>query len=1221
MAFSRIALLCQRFSRQQQQRQLHRPFTTKLDNTRFLYPNQSKLAQNLIAIFTRQPFSPEDPELLKLAPELNTKVVETVLNGFKRWGLAYLFFNWASKQEGYRNDMYAYNAMASILSRVRQNASLTALVGDVLNSRCLMSPGALGFFIRCLGNAGLVEEASSVFDRVREMGLCVPNAYTYNCLLEAISKSNSSSVELVEARLKEMRDCGFHFDKFTLTPVLQVYCNNGKSERALSVFNEILSRDWLDEHISTILVVSFCKWGQVDKAFELIEMLEERHIRLNYKTYCVLIHGFVKESRIDKAFQLFEKMRRMGMNADIALYDVLIGGLCKHKDLEMALSLYLEIKRSGIPPDRGILGKLICSFSEESELSRITKVIIGDIDTKCVMLLYKSLLEGFSRNDLVHEAYSFIRSLMGNHESDGVSEIVKLLKDQNKAILPDSDSLSIVIDCLVKANKVDMAMTLLHDIVQNGLIPSLMMYNNIIEGMCKEGRSEESLKLLGEMKDAGVEPSQFTLNCIYGCLAERCDFAGALDLLKKMRFYGFEPWIKHTTFLVKKLCENGKAVDACKYIDDVAGEGFLRHMVAYTAAIDGLIKNEGVDRGLELFRDTCANGHCPDVIAYHVLIKALCKAYRTTEADNLFNEMVSKGLKPSVATYNSMIDGWCKEGEIDRGLSCIVRMYEDEKNPDVITYTSLIHGLCASGRPSEAISRWNEMKGKDCYPNRITFMALIQGLCNCGWSSEALVYFREMEEKEMEPDSAVYLSLVSSFLSSENISAGFGIFREMVHKGRFPVSVDRNYLLAVDATSDVNYAYKFLSKLSNPPDYGWNFVIRGFSNSKNPEKSIRVYIQILRSGFSPDHMTYPFLLKSSSRLSNRKLDAYAKCGDVVSARLVFDEMTTRDVVSWSSMIDGYVKSGEYNEALEIFDQMMRMGSSKANEVTMVSVLCACAHLGALNQGKTVHRYILDVHLPLTVILQTSLIDMYAKCGSIGDAWGVFCGASVKETDALMWNAMIGGLASHGFIRESLQLFHKMKESKIDPDEITFLCLLAACSHGGLVKEAWHFFTSLKESGAEPKSEHYACMVDVLSRAGLVKDAHDFISEMPIKPTGSILGALQNGCINHGNLELAETVGKKLIELQPHNDGRYVGLANVYAINKQFGAARSMREAMEKKGVKKIAGHSIIDLNGTSHRFIAHDKSHFHSDKIYAVLQLIGTWMNLDVDEDDHCFCS
>ncbi|KAL0680715.1 hypothetical protein Bca4012_047562 [Brassica carinata] len=150
-----------------------------------------------------------------------------------------------------------------------------------------------------------------------------------------------------------------------------------------------------------------------------------------------------------------------------------------------------------------------------------------------------------------------------------------------------------------------------------------------------------------------------------------------------------------------------------------------------------------------------------------------------------------------------MVDGWCKEGEIELAMSCVARMYEDEKDPDVVTYTSLIHGLCASGRPSEVISRWNKMKGRGCCPNEITFMALIQGLCKCGWTSEALVYFREMEEKEMEPDSGVYVSLVSSFLLSGNISEGFGIFREMVCKGRFPVLVDRNYMVAVDAADKV----------------------------------------------------------------------------------------------------------------------------------------------------------------------------------------------------------------------------------------------------------------------------------------------------------------------------------------------------------------------------------------------------------------------------------
>ncbi|XP_010546246.1 PREDICTED: pentatricopeptide repeat-containing protein At5g08305 [Tarenaya hassleriana] len=476
---------------------------------------------------------------------------------------------------------------------------------------------------------------------------------------------------------------------------------------------------------------------------------------------------------------------------------------------------------------------------------------------------------------------------------------------------------------------------------------------------------------------------------------------------------------------------------------------------------------------------------------------------------------------------------------------------------------------------------------------------------------------------------------------------------------------------ALSASGNVDYAYAFLRALSNPSVSDWNAIVRGFSSGRNPEKSIRVFVQMLRSGVSADHMTFPFLAKSCSRLWNRELggsihgavaktglewdlfvcnslihmygsfrdiastrklfeempvknlvswnsmlDGYAKCGDIVSARQVFDEMLERDVVSWSSMVDGYVKSDDYDEALEIFDQMMEMGP-KANEVTMVSVFCACAHLGVLDRGKTVHRYVIDESLPLTITLRTSLVDMYAKCGAIEEAWNVFREVPAGETDVLLWNSMIGGLANHGFIRESLELFREMRESGINPDEITFLCLLSACSHGGLVKEAWHFFEGLKESGAEPKSEHYACMVDVLSRAGLVSEAYGFISEMPIEPTASMLGALLSGCINHGNLDLAERVGKRVLEMQPDHDGRYVGLSNVYAIKKRFEDARSMREAMEDRGVKKFAGHSIIELLGTSHRFIAHDKTHVDTPRICSILHLLVTVMKLDdVDVDD-----
>ncbi|KAG9441950.1 hypothetical protein H6P81_017804 [Aristolochia fimbriata] len=288
------------------------------------------------------------------------------------------------------------------------------------------------------------------------------------------------------------------------------------------------------------------------------------------------------------------------------------------------------------------------------------------------------------------------------------------------------------------------------------------------------------------------------------------------------------------------------------------------------------------------------------------------------------------------------------------------------------------------------------------------------------------------------------------------------------------------FFSAISDFGDINYSSKLFFRLPSPSILCWNIIIRGYSKSKNPNRAITLYAQMLHSGVSPDHLTFPFLVKSSARLSSHRLgaslhchisrsgiesdkfvqnslvhmysacgdvvsarklfdeillpsvvswnsivDGYAKCGDMVSAREMFDSMPERDVVSWSALIDGYVKDGDHREALALFERMQIEGL-KANDVTMVSVLCACAHLGAIEQGRRMHQYVADNGLQLTLTLITSLIDMYSKCGSIEEAARVFRGASLDQTDVLTWNAMITGFAAHGLWRDSLDLFHEMQ---------------------------------------------------------------------------------------------------------------------------------------------------------------------------------------------------
>ncbi|KAJ8769991.1 hypothetical protein K2173_009073 [Erythroxylum novogranatense] len=481
-------------------------------------------------------------------------------------------------------------------------------------------------------------------------------------------------------------------------------------------------------------------------------------------------------------------------------------------------------------------------------------------------------------------------------------------------------------------------------------------------------------------------------------------------------------------------------------------------------------------------------------------------------------------------------------------------------------------------------------------------------------------------------------------------------------------------ILSFCAKTNLHYVYRILLDMSHLSTFNWNTIIRAYSNSNAPNNSISVFVKMQRLGVSSDHLTYPFLIKASARLLNRELgtsvhahiaksghesdrfisnslihmyssygdlvysrkvfdeipvknlvswnsmvDGYSKCGDMDLALELFGLMPERDVVSWSSLIDGYVKSGQYGDAMAVFEKMLNFGP-KANDVTMVSVLAACARMGALDKGRIMHRYLVENDLPLTLNLRTSLVDMYAKCGAIEEALDVFRGIPVGQSDVLIWNSMIGGLATHGLVEESLDLFTDMQVAGIKPDEITYLCLLSACAHGGLVKEAWYFFECLRKHGMTPKIEHYACMVDVMARAGQVEEAYEFLCEMPAEPTASMLGALFSGCMNHGKLDLAEIVGRKLIELDPDNDGRYVGLSNIYAVIKRWDEARNMRKAMERRGVKKSPGYSFVEASGAIHRFISHDMSHPSTVEIYLTLHFIVCQMKLLVHCKNHeCF--
>lgn len=157
------------------------------------------------------------------------------------------------------------------------------------------------------------------------------------------------------------------------------------------------------------------------------------------------------------------------------------------------------------------------------------------------------------------------------------------------------------------------------------------------------------------------------------------------------------------------------------------------------------------------------------------------------------------------------------------------------------------------------------------------------------------------------------------------------------------------------------------------------------------------------------------------------LNFYTKCEAVELGRKVFDEMSDKNVVAWSAMIGGYARVGKVNESLEVF-RAMQKGGVEPDEVTMVSVISACAMAGALDLGNWLHMFIDKKGIKNDLEVSTALVNMYAKCGCIEKARAVFEAMPVK--DAKAWSSMIVGFAITGLANEALEMFERMGEAQV-----------------------------------------------------------------------------------------------------------------------------------------------------------------------------------------------
>ena len=556
---------------------------------------------------------------------------------------------------------------------------------------------------------------------------------------------------------------------------------------------------------------------------------------------------------------------------------------------------------------------------------------------------------------------------------------------------------------------------------------------------------------------------------------------------------------------------------------------------------------------------------------YTSILSSLEKCRTMTELKQLHGLMITTSVIRYVIPLSRVID-FCtnsKAGDFNYAKSVFNRI----EVPSVYIWNSMIKAYSNSNNPDEALYMYREMQRRGYSPDNFTFPFVLKACSVLIDPNYGTSVHNRIVKTGFELDVYASCGLLNMYVSCADMEAGVKVF-DLIPKWNVVAwtSLIAGYVnngcpsKAIEVFKDMEFWN------IEPNEITLVNVLVACAHMRDIDTGKWVHSRVCQLGYDPIESDLPF----NVILATAIIDMYGKCGSFKYARNLFYKMPEKNLVAWNSMIGAFDQYGRVEEALGLFFEMLIAGF-RPDTATFLSVIGACARLGALALGQSIHGFVLKTNLSEDTAIGTALVDMYAKIGDTRSSQKIFC--KMEKKDVTAWTSMIVGFAMHGHGEEALSTFKRMQEdTTLIPDEITYIGVLCACSHVGLVEEGQRHFTSMTDVyNIQPTMEHYGCMVDLLSRAGHFEEAERLVNKMPIGPNIAIWGALLNGCDIHENVNLVDQVRSRITELDPEGSGVYVLLSNIYARAGKWQEVKLARELMAHRRVAKTLGHSAVEL--------------------------------------------
>ncbi|KAG6578527.1 Pentatricopeptide repeat-containing protein, mitochondrial, partial [Cucurbita argyrosperma subsp. sororia] len=580
-----------------------------------------------------------------------------------------------------------------------------------------------------------------------------------------------------------------------------------------------------------------------------------------------------------------------------------------------------------------------------------------------------------------------------------------------------------------------------------------------------------------------------------------------------------------------------------------------------------------------------------DIVSWNTMIFGCAGGGMMEVAQALFDSMPHHG---DVVSWNSLISGYLQNGDIHKSIAVFLKMREmgvllDQTtlavslkvcsmlenyvlgiqihgiavqmgfDYDVVTGSALVDMYAKCNKLEDSLSVFSELPDK----NWVSWSAAIAGCVQNDQLIRGLKLFKEMQRRGIGVSQSTYASV---FRSCAGLSAARLGTQLHCHALKADFGSD---VVVGTATMDMyakcdnmSDAHKLFSLLPDHNLQSYNAMIIGYARNQQGFQALKLFLQLQKTSFSFDEISLSGALSAAAVIkvlsegvqlhglaiksnfssnicvANAILDMYGKCGALVEASCMFDEMEIRDAVSWNAIITACEQNESDWETLSHFASMLRT-KMEPDEFTYGSVLKACAGQQAFNTGMEVHGRIIKSGMGLDMFVGSALVDMYCKCGMMEEAEKIHY--RLEEQTMVSWNAIISGFSLQKKSEDSQRFFSHMLEMGVEPDNFTYATVLDACANlatVGLGKQIHAQIIKL-----ELQSDVYitSTLVDMYSKCGNMHDSLLMFQKAP-KRDSVTWNAMICGCAHHGlGEEALEIFEHMLLENMKPNHATFVSV--------------------------------------------------------------------------------